>query len=180
MNNAAGTITYAGGQSIRLNAQGVPGGCTDTTWASQTLQVVDSAGRAVTYSICGHKLTKVASPNGGRVDYVYAASALGQQVWQGTDVYSLPILKMDVYNESSAGVKARSIVFNWNFQNGEVVKAVVGTYDKSAVPQGTNEYLFNSAAGTASAPMEPKAGQFQCAKLGLRSFRGRACERAYS
>src|SRR5207249_2825548 len=101
------------------------------------------------------------SPNGGRVDYAYATSSNpDNRVWQGTDVYSLPLLRMDIYNESGgAGVKARSRVFNWVFQNGEVVRALVNTTDKSAVVQGSNEYTFNSAAGTASVRVYDSAGQ---------------------
>src|SRR5438445_4810308 len=87
------------------------------------------------------------------------SSSPDNRVWQGTDVYSLPLLRMDVYNESSAGTKARSLAFNWNFQNGEVVRALVNTADKSAVVQGSNEYLFNSAAGTASVRIYDSAGQ---------------------
>src|SRR5213594_2023703 len=66
---------------------------------------------------------------------------------------------MDIYNESGTGVKARSLAFNWNFQNGEVVRALVNTTDKAAVVQGSNEYIFNSAAGTASVRFVDSAGQ---------------------
>src|SRR5207245_1731074 len=109
------------------------------------------------------KLIKLESPNGGRVDYTYATYSAtpgpSNQVWQGTEAYSLPLLTMDIYNESGAGTKARSLAFNWNFQNGEVVRALVNTTDKPAVVQGSNEYIFNSAAGTASVRVYDSAGQ---------------------
>ncbi len=156
------TITYGNQQTTTLASTGlIPPGCTGGSSAdSGTYEVTDAIGRKTTYYICVWKLVKLTSPNGGRVNYTYADYSLGQQVWQGTEVYSLPLLKMDIYNESGTNVKSRSLVFNWNFQNGEVVRAVVNTTDKSAVVQGSNEYIFNPAMGTASVRVYDSAGQF--------------------
>src|SRR2546428_189987 len=161
-----GQITYGNGQIIKLNDLGAPASwgisnsCLDTSSQSRGIQVVDAIGRATNYYVCGYKLIRLDSPNGGRVDYAYATSSNPDtRVWQGTDVYSLPLLKMDIYNESGAGLKARSLAFNWNLQNGEVVRALVNTTDKSAVVKGANEYIFNSAAGTASVSVHDSTGQ---------------------
>src|SRR5207244_2625829 len=53
----------------------------------------------------------------------------------------------------------RSLAFSWNFQSGEVVRASVDITDKSGVVQGSNEYTFNSAMGTASVRSYDSAGQ---------------------
>jgi RHS repeat-associated protein len=156
-------ITYGNGQTIGLTvdySQLCPGG---TTSDSGTLSVTDAIGRVTKYTVCHFLLTKLESASGGRVDYTYATFSAtpgpGNQIWQGSDVYSLPLLKMDIYNESAANVKARSLVFNWNFQNGEVVRAVVNTTDKGGVVQGSREYIFNSEAGTASVRTYDSGGQ---------------------
>ncbi len=166
INPGSATITYGNSQTIQRNDLGPPSSwgisntCSDTSSQSRGLQVVDAIGRTTNYYVCGYKLIRLDSPNGGRVDYAYATSSSpDNRVWQGTDVYSLPLLRMDIYNESGAGTKARSLVFNWNFQNGEVVRALVNTTDKSGVVQGSNEYIFNSAAGTASVRVYDSAGQ---------------------
>jgi len=153
-------LSYRNGQTITLTNLGIPVGCSGgTTGDSATLQVTDAIGRITIYSVCHWKLVKLESPNGGRVDYTYADYSQSQQVWQGTEAYSLPLLKMDVYNDSAAGVKARTLVFNWRFQNGEVVRALVNTTDKSAVVQGSKEYVFNSAMGTAVVRTYDSGGQ---------------------
>jgi len=157
------SITYGNGQSIGLvvdYSQLCTGG---TSSDSGTLSVIDTIGRVTRYTVCHWQLTKLESSKGGRVDYTYATYSAtpgtSNQVWQGTDVYSLPVLKMDIYNESGANLKARSLVFNWNFQNGEVIRAVVNITDKSAVVQGSKEYIFNPAAGVASVRTYDSAGQ---------------------
>jgi len=166
----ATTITYGNGQSVSLaktvGGWSIPGfyDCsTGTSTDSGKLQVMDPISRVTTYWVCRWKLMRLESPNGGRVDYAYATYGAtpgpGNQIWQGTEVYSLPLLRMDSYNESGANIKARSTAFNWNFQNGEVVRALVNTTDKSAVVQGSNEYIFNSAAGAASVRVYDSAGQ---------------------
>ena len=142
-----GVISYGNGNTVKL------------TYSAGVLQVTDTISRITKYTLSNWKLTKVESPNGARVNYTYADYSLGQQVSQGTEAYSLPLLRMDIYNESGANVKARSLAFSWNFQNGEVVRAVVNTTDKSAAVQGSNEYIFNSAAGTASVRVYDSAGQ---------------------
>ena len=132
---------------------------------SGTLVITDTIGRVTKYWICKWRLSRLESPNGGRVDYSYTTSVQGTDaslvtyVRQGTDAYSAPVTKMDIYNESAAGIKARSQVFSWVFQNGEAVKALVNKTDKSAVVQGSSEYIFNSAAGKASLRTYDSAGQ---------------------
>ena len=158
------SIVYGNGQNIGLTDLGVPIGCPGGTASdSGTLQVTDAIGRLTKYYVCHWRLEKVESPNGGRVNYTFATynanPGRSNQVWQGTEVYSLPLLQMDIYNESGANLKARSLVFNWNFQNGEVVRALVNVTDKSGVVQGSNEYIFNSAMGTASVRTYDSAGQ---------------------
>src|SRR3989442_7630441 len=132
------SIVYGNGQNIGLTDLGVPIGCPGGTASdSGTLQVTDAIGRLTKYYVCHWRLEKVESPNGGRVNYTFATynanPGRSKQVWQGTEVYSLPLLQMDIYNESGANLKARSLVFNWNFQNGEVVRALVNVTDKSGL-----------------------------------------------
>ncbi len=171
----AGITSYGNGQSITftrvLGAWTASDGlsCSAANGAntgnSGTLTVTDAIGRGTKYWVCKWRLMRLESPNGGRVDYWYSTASqstdatLVTYVSQGTDAYSAPITKVDIYNESGANVKARSLAFNWNFQNGEVVRALVNTTDKSAVAQGSNEYIFNSAAGTASVRVYDSAGQ---------------------
>lgn len=155
-------VNYGNGQTVAFvktlggwSAQGTVPACSGTSTDSGKLQITDAIGRVTTFWVCQWKLFALDSPNGGRVIYTYATTPISQ----GTEAYSYPVTLIDVYNESAAAVKARSRVFSWTFMNGEVTRALVNTTDKSAVVQGSNEYIFNPSDGTASVRTYDSAGQ---------------------
>jgi len=144
------TITYGNGKTVSFDySGGVPTGCTGTSANSGTVKITDALLRDTRYYICKFRLAGVDFPTGGKVVYTYATYASGR-ILQGNDTYTLPILQMDVYNNSGAGTKTRSVTFTYHAQNGEIVMAELKFYDGSGAFQGSKQYRYRSQLGMSS------------------------------
>lgn len=139
-----------GDRFVTLDRSGIPPtGCASST-DSTVLTITDVLGRRTLFSVCNSLLSQVEFPTGGKVAYTYGSFLSGSPLWRGTEVYGLPVLQEDVYEDAGAGAKARTTTFTYHSQNGEPTLTQARFYDAYGILQGTREYRYRPALGMAS------------------------------